>query len=202
MLNDWQFPDIQRFPPTFEGSASCQCSPASHNPAGLPQVCATARLRKEQQNWPTIETEHHHCKSRNINYYTNQNNNIACRKTSTSKSNLKKLKKSLILTSSPATTSSTVTNDCVKFIRTISSRLNRGILNSRITPCSLAISLGHKKAAHTAPSGVLSAIIEDDKMQKRNAELKKRAETRQNVKFDFQAPPMLVQNFRRQQISR
>ena len=102
---------------------------------------------------------------------------------------MKKLKRSLILTSSPATTSSTVTNDCVKFIRTISSRLNRGILNSWIIPCSLAISLGHKKAAHTAPSGVLSAIIEDDKMQKRNENWRKELKHKNKCEISISGTP-------------
>ena len=34
--------------------------------------------------------------------------------------------------------------------------------------------------------------------EKKNRELKKRAETQENVKFHFQAPLMLVQKFRRQ----
>ena len=65
-------------------------------------------------------------------------------------------------------------------------------------PCNLAISLGHKKAAHTAPSGVNSAI----ERRKRNRKLKKRAEIQENVKFHFRAPPMLVQKFPSQLICR
>ena len=70
--------------------------------------------------------------------------------------------------------------------------------SSLIIPCNLAISRGHRNAAQTAPSGVLSAIPEKNK----NEELKRRAETQENVKFHFQAPPMLVQKFPTQQIPR
>ena len=101
--------------------------------------------------------------------------------------------KKLILTSSPATTSKTVTNDWLNDILTMSSRLNSGILSSLTSPCSLAISVEHKKAAHTALSGVNSAIV-----HRKDERLKKRAETQENAKFHFQAPPMLVQKFPRQ----
>ena len=66
--------------------------------------------------------------------------------------------------------------------------------SSLIIPCNLAISRGHRNAAQTAPSGVRSAIPEKNKSE----ELKKRAETQENVKIHFQAPPMLVQKFPRQ----
>ena len=83
----------------------------------------------------------------------------ANQETPTNKEKLKEFtKRSKELTSSPATTSRTVTNDWVNDIRTISSLLNRGNLNSRMNPCTLAVSRGHKNAAPTAPSGVLSAI--------------------------------------------
>ena len=52
-------------------------------------------------------------------------------------------------------------------------------------PCNLAISHGHRNAAQTAPSGVRSAIPEKN----RDKKSKKRAETQENVKFHFQAPP-------------
>ena len=65
--------------------------------------------------------------------------------------------------------------------------------SSLIIPCNLAISRGHRNAAQTAPSGVLSAIGTSCKEK-----LKKRAETQENVKFHSQAPPMLVQKFPRQ----
>ena len=57
--------------------------------------------------------------------------------------------------------------------------------SSLIIPCNLAISRGHRNAAQTAPSGVRSAIPEKNKSE----ELKKRAETQENVKIHFQAPP-------------
>ena len=86
----------------------------------------------------------------------------------------------------------------------MSSLLNNGILNSRMIPCSLAISRGHKNAAHTAPSGVRSAISEmknnddNDNEQNQDEEFEEKTETQENVKFHFQAPPMLVQKIPRQ----
>ena len=54
-------------------------------------------------------------------------------------------KRSISLTSSPATTSRMVTNDWEKLICTISSLVNNGILSSRMTECNLAIFRAQRK---------------------------------------------------------
>ena len=90
--NDLWRPHTRTSLPIFGRFDVCRCSPASRNPAGRPRVYATRHLQKGQQNWLTTETEHHCCKSRNIDYYTNQNFFIATQRTSISKRNLKKLK--------------------------------------------------------------------------------------------------------------
>ena len=132
-------------PPSAGSPDVCRYSPAFRIQPVLLPASPTRHLRTERQDWLTTETEHHCCKSRNIDYYTNQNIIIASQETSTSKRNLKKLRKSKQLTSSPATIPSMVTNDCEKAIWTISFRVKRGIRRSLTSKCSLAVSRAHKK---------------------------------------------------------
>ena len=66
--------------------------------------------------------------------------------------------RSKILTSSAATTSRMLTNDCEELIWTISSLVNRGIFSFLTKECNLAISRAHTKYTQTVPSGVLSTI--------------------------------------------
>ena len=63
--------------------AASRCIQWTRTPSEWPRAYPTTHHHTGQREWPTTETEYRCCKSRNMNYYTNQNINIATQRTST-----------------------------------------------------------------------------------------------------------------------